>query len=100
MGYFLDEIDILSNKVIDHIHKKEFDEAEAGCKQLLKEFPDMVDGLYRYTELYDAKGDKENAIKYYQKTIDFMRPYEGFDRRTIKMLEKRIAQLTDELNSK
>ena len=77
------ELDDLSNSVIDLIQAKNFDAAQDVCKQLLETYPDQVDGLERMAMLYEAKGNKEKAALYHRKTTDFMMANGGFDPESI-----------------
>jgi len=78
------ELDDLSNSVIDLIQAKSFDEAEEVCHQLLEIYPDQVDGFERMARLYEAKGNREKAAKYHRKTVDFMLSHDGFDSESIE----------------
>lgn len=75
MQEFFDEaidFDNLSNSVIDLCEKGRFDEADIVCQQIRDEYPEMVDGLDRQALVYERRGDKEKAIEYYTKTLEFM----------------------------
>jgi len=73
------DIDQLSNSVVDLIKEKKWDEAETVCKQLMVEYPDQIDGFFRWAQVYEARGDKKNAAKYYRKSAKFAEVNEGFD---------------------
>lgn len=74
-----DELDNLSNSVIDLINDGKLDDAENICKELLKRYPNQVDGLERSAMVYEARGNNEKAVSYYKQTADFARSKEGFD---------------------
>ena len=74
-----DALDNLSNSVVDLIHEGKFDLAENACNELLKLYPDQVDGLERFAMVYEARGNNEKAVDYYKKTANFARSKEGFD---------------------
>ncbi len=78
------DIDQLSNSVIDLINENKLDKAEAVCKKLLAEFPDQIDGISRYAEVYEALGDKKLAAKYYRKSADFAKSHYGFEEESIE----------------
>jgi tetratricopeptide (TPR) repeat protein len=65
------DLDILSNKVPRLIDTGKLDEAEDICQTLMKQYPDQIDGLQRYAELWEARGDKNKAAEYYQKAAAF-----------------------------
>jgi len=73
------ELDDLSNSVIDLIQEQRLAEAEKVCQRLLDEYPQLVDGIMRFAEVYEAKGDWQQAAAYYRKTAEFMDTHEGFD---------------------
>jgi Tfp pilus assembly protein PilF len=61
---FYDEIDRLSNSVVDSIKAGKLDEAEVGCKELLRRFPDQVDGIERMAMVEEARGNYQQAAQY------------------------------------
>ena len=75
----VEELCLLSNSVTKLIKEGQLKKAEKVCQKLLKDYPDQVDGLHRYAEVYEAKGDKNKAIEHYEKTIKFMKTHDGFD---------------------
>lgn len=66
------DLDELSNRVVDLINAGEFTAAEAGCAELKKKFPEVVDWLDRTAMLHEAKGESDQAINYYQRCLDFI----------------------------
>ena len=78
------QLDQLSNSVVDLIKQNKLDEAEAVSRKLLTEYPDQVDGLNRLAMVYEARGKKRMAERYYLKAADFAKSNEGFDQTTIK----------------
>jgi tetratricopeptide (TPR) repeat protein len=89
----VDDIDDLSNSVVDLIEEKKFDEAETVCHELSKRYPDQVDGIERLAMVYEARGEKEKAAEYYLKTIEFMRSNPGFDEDSIKWVLDKANEL-------
>jgi tetratricopeptide (TPR) repeat protein len=77
------DLDILSNKVPGLIDKGKLNEAEDICQTLMKQYPDQIDGLQRYAELWEARGDKNEAAEYYQKAAAFAQQTGGFAQETI-----------------
>ncbi|MCI0656896.1 MAG: SEC-C domain-containing protein [Acidobacteria bacterium] len=65
-------IDELSNKALDEIHAKRYDEAEKLCKQLISEYPDMIDGQDRMAMLREAQGRFEEAANHYGDALSIM----------------------------
>jgi tetratricopeptide (TPR) repeat protein len=89
----VDDIDDLSNSVVDLIKEKKFDEAEKVCHELSKRYPDQVDGIERLAMVYEARGEKEKAAEYYLKTVEFMRSNPGFDEDSIKWVLDKANEL-------
>lgn len=74
-----DEIDQLSNSVLDLIKEGRLDEAEAVCKQLSKRYPDQVDGIERRAMVEQARGNYSQAAQYYLEAAAFIQGKPGFD---------------------
>jgi tetratricopeptide (TPR) repeat protein len=92
----IDELDRLSNSVVDLISEKHLDEAEEICHQLLSNYPDQIDGIDRLAEVYAAKGDKKRAAEYYRKAADFAQNNPGFDPQTIDWYLSQARDLESE----
>ena len=81
---YLDDIDILSNSVVDLINEGRLDEAEKVCQKLLKKYPDQIDGIERLAEVYEAGKNKNKAAEYYKQAADFAKNNPGFDSEIIE----------------
>ncbi len=92
----LDELDALSNSVLDLIQSGRLEEAEEVCGELLTRYPDQVDGLDRSAMVYEAKGDGMKAAEYYRKAADFMRSRPGFDEEEIEWMLSEAQRLDAE----
>ena len=77
------DLDQLSNSVVDLINQRKLDKAEAVSRRLLSEYPDQVDGFNRLAMVYEARGDRKEAAKYYRKAADFARSNPGFAKDSI-----------------
>ena len=86
------DLDMLSNKVNELIKDGRLAEAEDTCRILMKKYPDQIDGLHRYAEVYEAMGEKQKAAKYYRKAANFAQQSGGFGQETIDLF-LRQAQL-------
>lgn len=89
-----DELDLLTNSVIDLINAGQFDEAEKVCSRLINDYPEVVDGLERYAMLYEARNEKEKAVEYYQKSATFMKEHPGYSMELIDFALKKVEQLS------
>lgn len=90
-----DDIDELSNSVVDLINEGRLDEAEEACRQLKREFPDAIDWIERTGALHEARGEHDAAIVYYRRCLDYIDEHPDYFeeaskdwyRRTITRLE-------------
>ena len=73
------ELDDLSNSVLDLINSGDLDAAEVACRRLQMQYPDQVDGIWRLAMVYEVRGDRACAAKYFREAADFMRTNDGFD---------------------
>ena len=90
-----DNIDRLSNSVVDLITEGRLDEAEKACRRLKREFPDAIDWIERTGAVHEARGETDKAIDYYRQCLQYIDDNpDYFDeaskdwyRRSIKRLE-------------
>ena len=68
-----------SNHVVDLIHAGRLDEAEVAARDLLRNYPEVPDGLERLAATFEARGDNKQAASYYRQTAAFMDEHDGFD---------------------
>jgi hypothetical protein len=89
-----DGLDELSNSVVDLANAGRFDDALAACKQLLDEFPEVVDGLERSAMVHEKMGHHALAADLYRKALAFIeQPHQrdGFDPDVFDDLREQIA---------
>lgn len=70
--YDFDELDDLSNSVLDLVKARRFDEALTVCRRLLAEYPQVVDGLERSGLVHAALGDHATAAAFYRDALAFV----------------------------
>ncbi len=68
-----DDLDGVSNAVVDMVRAGKLDEAEAAARDLLARFPQVHDGYDRLGMVCEARGDKKQAALYYRKVVEFAR---------------------------
>jgi len=97
-----DDLDRLSNSVVDLIQQGRFDDAERARDELRQRFPDMIDWIERTAMIHQARGQLRAALDHWNKTLDYMRRNDGFDdegrgavRDIITKLEQQIAHGED-----
>jgi tetratricopeptide (TPR) repeat protein len=73
-----DDLDQLSNSVIDLIREGKLDQAEKACDELDRRFPEMPDCLDRRAMLLEARGQNKLAADYYRRAAEHARA-DGYD---------------------
>lgn len=73
----------LSNSINDLLARKDFKKAQAVCQQLLSEYPDQIEGISRFAQVYEAMGERTRAAEYYRKSAEFAATHEGFDQEAV-----------------
>ncbi len=75
-----DDLDETSNAVVGLIRAGRLDEAEAAARDLLRRYPEVVDGLERLAMVYEARGERKLAADYYRQAAAFiLENPDGFD---------------------
>ncbi len=87
------DLDALSNQANTLIRQERFEEAERVCQTLRRRYPDQIDALERYAELYEAWGQRQKAADYYRQTAAFARREPGFDDESIAFWLTQAEQL-------
>jgi len=92
----LDDLDNLSNSVLDLVEEGRLDEAEQVCHDLMTRYPDQIDALDRLAHVYEARGDKKRAAEYYRKAAAFAQSMPGFDQEGIDWYLSKARRLESE----
>lgn len=92
-GFFYSDLDELSNQVPALIRQKKYDEAEEVCQRLLEEFPEQIDGLHRFAELFEARGQRQQATEFYIKSAEFAKKADGFEQASIDNFMQKAEEL-------
>jgi len=93
--YVYTDLDELSNQVPKLIRQGEYDAAEKICQTLLNKFPEQIDGLHRFAEVFEARGDNRKAAEYYRKTAEFAEQEEGFGKESVDFFQNKAEQLAE-----
>ena len=75
----------LSNSINDLLEKRDFKKARAVCRQLLNEYPEQIESISRFAQVYEAMGERVKAAEYYRKSAEFATTNEGFDQDAVDM---------------
>jgi tetratricopeptide (TPR) repeat protein len=97
MFYFADDDDLdeLSNRVVDHVHNGDIGAAEAAWEELNEKHPDEIDPLDRKAIILEAKGEFRLAAEYYRKTAEYARTHDGFEKEGIEYFMAKARELED-----
>jgi hypothetical protein len=66
-----DDLDVLSNGVLDLIRAGDLDTAAEHAQKLLDDYPDVPDGLERTAQVLEARGQLEEAAIWFRKAGTF-----------------------------
>jgi tetratricopeptide (TPR) repeat protein len=89
----MDDLDRLSNSVLDLIEEDRLDEAEKVSHELLSRYPNQIDGFDRLAMVYEARGDSNKAAEYYRKAAAFAKRNPGFDQEGIDWYSNKAKDL-------
>jgi tetratricopeptide (TPR) repeat protein len=88
-------LDKLSNSIVDLVEQKRFDQALAGCEQLLRDYPEVIDGIERFALVHEAREEWALAADFYRRALAFTQQDEqrdGFDEEGRAYFRKKIAE--------
>lgn len=86
----LDRLDELSNSAVDAIEGKKYEEAETICEQLLRDYPQMIDGHDRLGMLRAAQGRYQEAADHCAKVLGMIEEDpKGFDQDAVEYFRTR-----------
>lgn len=88
-----DDIDDLSNRVLNLIEAGKLESAEIACRELRERYPDMIDGLERTAQLREAQGRFAEAAESFHAAADFASTHAGFDKEGIAWYRHQVARL-------
>ena len=87
------DLDELSNQVPRLIKQGKLNDAEAACQQLMEQYPEQIDGLHRYAEFFEEKGELQKAAEYYRKAATFANQEEGFAEESVAFFSNKAFEL-------
>jgi hypothetical protein len=89
-----DDLDRLSNSIVDLIDQGELDEAERRATELRDQYPDVIDGIERLAMVAEARGDRPRAAELYRQAVAFVDTNEGFDPEARQYYVDKLAELS------
>ena len=90
-----DDLDALSNSVVDLIDQQRLDEALTACERLQREYPDVIDALERFAMVHEARGSYALAADFYRRALAFTEQdaqRDGFDEEARAYYRRKIAE--------
>lgn len=66
-----EDLDRVSNSIVDLIDEKRFDEALVVCERLRTEYPEVIDWLERSAMVHEARGENALAADFYRRALAF-----------------------------
>jgi tetratricopeptide (TPR) repeat protein len=94
-----DDLDRLSNRVVDLIEQGLLDDAEKARDELAARYPDMVDCIERTAMIHQARGHLPAAIDWWNKTIDYMQRNDGFEEDGIQAVRDIVASIEQQIKN-
>jgi len=90
-----DDLDELSNRVVDLLRDGRVDEAESAAAELLRRYPEVVDGLERMAMVEEARGNHALAADFYRKAALFTRTHPDYDPEMTLYYDHKTEELQD-----
>ena len=87
------------NSALDLKKEGKLDKAEALCRQLLKQYPDQVDGIEKMAMVEEARGHYSRAAEYYLQAASFIHGKPGFDPESEYWYRQMAAQMDTKANA-
>ena len=88
-----DDLDELSNSIVDLIQAGELDEAERRCGELRDRYPEVVDWMMRLAAVHEARGNCKEAASHYRQAADFAEQDGGYDPELIDDFRQQAERL-------
>ena len=89
-----DDLDELSNSVVDLLKAGRINDAETACLELRRRHPAQIDWLERTAMVHEARGDKKTAAEYCRKCVAFtLANPDGFNEDSRAWMKEKIREL-------
>jgi hypothetical protein len=89
-----DELDRLSNSIVDLIHQGKLDEAERRATELQDQHPEIIDGIERLAMVAEARGDRPRAADLYRQAVAYVDSNHGFDPEARQYYVDKLAEFS------
>lgn len=88
-----EKINRLADRAFDLFLADRHDAAEVLCHQLMREFPDEVEGIDILAMVCEARGERGRALDLLRQAIDIADSYPDFDPETRSMMYERQLEM-------
>jgi tetratricopeptide (TPR) repeat protein len=89
-----DDLDRISNSIIDLIHQGELDEAQRRATELREQHPEIIDGIERLAMVAEARGDRPRAVDLYRQAVAYVDTNHGFDPEARQYYVDKLTELS------
>jgi hypothetical protein len=89
-----DDLDRLSNSIVDLIHQGKLDEAERRAIELRDQYPEVIDGIERLAMVAEARGDRSRAADLYRQAVAYVDSHDGFEPEARQYYVDKLAELS------
>ena len=88
-----EEINRLADRAIELIMEDRYDDAEPVCHQLMRDFPDEVEGIDLLAMVCEGRGETQRALELVRRAIDIADSHSDFDAETRSLMYERQLEL-------
>jgi hypothetical protein len=91
----VDDLDELSNSVLDLIQEGRLEEAEKACEDLLSRYPDQLDGIDRMARVEKARGHHAVAAALWRRAAAWALAMPDFETETVDDYREQARAMDD-----
>jgi SEC-C motif-containing protein len=89
----LDALNERADRTLDLLLDGNLDEAEAMAHDLMRDFPDEVEGIDLLSMVSEARGERERTVGLLRRAIEIVRVHPFHDAETRLLMHQRLRQL-------
>jgi len=89
----LDALNERADRTLDLLLDGHIDQAEAMAHDLMRDFPDEVEGIDLLSMVCEARGERERAVGLLRRAIDIVRVHPFHDAETRVLMHQRLREL-------
>lgn len=89
----LDDLNDRADQALDLLLDNHVDEAEEIAQQLMRDFPQEVEGVDLLSMVYEARGDRGRAIEHLREALAIAHSHPHLDVETKTLMRERLREL-------